>query len=86
MESPIAPCIFLDDTIVIVLCPYCSCRHKHGSGVLGGRSAHCGRGEYVIGAPMSDTEIGQAIKQHKAKIAGMKKKRVLNKSTQTADS
>ena len=83
MQSPIAPCIFLDDTVAIVLCPYCSCRHKHGSGVLGWRSAHCGKGEYEIGAPMSDSEIGQAIKQHKAKVAALKKKRVLNKSTQT---
>jgi hypothetical protein len=73
MESPVAPCIFLDDTIAIVLCPYCSCRHKHGSGVLGGRSAHCGKGEYVIGAPIADAEIGLAIKQRVGRITAMKK-------------
>jgi hypothetical protein len=63
-----APCIFLDDAHAIVLCPYCSSRHKHGSGVLGTRAAHCGLGEYAIAAPLSDVAIMQAIKQYKAKI------------------
>ena len=75
MESPTAPCLFLDDTVAIVVCPYCFCRHKHGSGVLGRRSAHCGGGEYEIGAPIADSEIGQAIKQYKAKIAAQRKRR-----------
>ena len=63
-----APCIFLDDVHAIVLCPYCSARHKHSSGVIGARAAHCGMGEYMIAAPMTDVAIAQAIKQYKAKI------------------
>ena len=62
-----ATCIFLDDVHAIVLCPYCSARHKHGSGVLGARSAHCGMGEYMIAPPITDVCIHQAFKQYNAK-------------------
>jgi hypothetical protein len=31
-------------------------------------------GEYIIGPPMTDTAIGQAIKQYKAKIEAKRKK------------
>ena len=37
-----------------VMCPYCGVVHKHGGGtvaenpVLGERSSHCSRGEYVL--------------------------------------
>ena len=74
MEMPTAPCLFLDDAHAIVLCPFCFQRHKHGSGVLGTRAGHCGMGEYIIGPPMTDTAIGQAIKQYKAKIEAKRKK------------
>ena len=76
-----APCIHIDDVHVIVICPYCFKTHKHGSGVLGPRMSHCGVGEYLIGMPMTDTAVHQAIKQHKAKISALRRRAPANPSS-----
>jgi hypothetical protein len=62
-----ANCIFVDDVIMIVLCPYCDRIHKHGVANAGSRSAHCGKGEYTIGEVFSDAYVYQAFKQYKQK-------------------
>ena len=69
-----APCVFADETTLIVFCPYCSKLHKHGSGVAGARMAHCHRGEYTVGAVFSDQFIEQAFKQHQKKLEARRKK------------
>ena len=69
-----ANCIFVDDVIMLVLCPYCDRMHKHGIANVGSRSAHCGKGEYTIGEVFSDQFILQAFKQHQMKLKAQRKK------------
>lgn len=69
-----APCVFADETTLLVFCPYCAKLHKHGSGVVGPRVAHCQRGEYVVGEAFSDQFIEQAFKQHQKKLVARRKK------------
>jgi len=70
-----ASCVFADETTLIVFCPYCAKLHKHGSGAgTGPRTAHCHRGEYVIGEVFSDQFIEQAFKQHQKKLEARRKK------------
>lgn len=54
---PTAPCLSLDATYAIVVCPYCFNRHRHGAAgaKAGQRSAHCGLGEYIIGDPLQNS-------------------------------
>lgn len=69
-----ASCVFADESTLIVFCPYCSKLHKHGSGVVGPRVAHCHRGEYIVGGVFSDQFIEQAFKQHQKKLEARRKK------------
>lgn len=71
-----ASCVFADESTLIVLCPYCSKLHRHGSGATpGGRVAHCGKGEYFIGTVFSDQYIAQAFKQHQKLLETKRKKK-----------
>ena len=64
-----ASCIFADETALIVICPYCAKLHRHGAGAVpGARTAHCGKGEYMIGDVFSDSYIAQAFKQYKTRL------------------
>lgn len=66
-----ASCVFADETVIIVLCPYCSKLHKHGG--TGPRAAHCHKGEYTVGEVFSDQFIEQAFKQHQKRLEARRK-------------
>ena len=67
-----ASCVYADELIIVVLCPYCSKLHKHLQGSP--MSSHCSKGEYRVGHVFSDQFIAQALKQHQHKMESRRKK------------
>lgn len=65
MERPTADILYSDEVITIVLCPYCKGKHKHGDlwGANDARQSHCKQGEYLLGNPITDAYLFQAIKE-----------------------
>jgi hypothetical protein len=61
----VAQAVSIDSVSVVVLCPYCFKKHKHGSAILGSRSAHCGQGEYQI---IANIEFLEKVKKFKNRL------------------
>ena len=62
-----APTLYMNENHIIVVCPYCFQKHKHGAKNLGTRSSHCGNGEYIIGNMNPITQVIQDFKKENSR-------------------
>lgn len=69
---------FRDDAHTYVICPYCTCVHRHGVAEAGQQlNSHCFKGEYTIGGNFDFAGVLTAVSRRER---DMERKRALRKA------
>jgi hypothetical protein len=86
MTTPEAHILYCDESLVVVLCPFCDMVHKHSVGVPAAtewdyRSSHCRKGDYKFGKVLTGADLKTCIKSRENAIQSKREYRKKQKDT-----